>query len=78
MPDKAIDLIDEAASKVHIDMESKPAEIVNLDKKIKLLQDNEEAASLQEDFAKAAEYKSDRLKIEQEAQSKRSQMEKRA
>jgi ATP-dependent Clp protease ATP-binding subunit ClpC len=64
LPDKAIDLIDEAASKVHIDMESKPPEIKALDDKIKQLQDNEDSAAQQEDFAKAAEYKSERLKIE--------------
>jgi ATP-dependent Clp protease ATP-binding subunit ClpC len=64
LPDKAIDLIDEAASKVHIDMESKPPEIKELDDKIKQLQDNEDAAAQQEDFARAAEYKSDRMKIE--------------
>jgi len=64
LPDKAIDLIDEAASKVHIDMESKPPEIKELDDKIKQLQDNEDAAAQQEDFARAAEYKSERMKIE--------------
>jgi ATP-dependent Clp protease ATP-binding subunit ClpC len=64
LPDKAIDLIDEAASKVHIDMESKPPEIKELDDRIKQLQENEDSAAQQEDFAKAAEYKSERLKIE--------------
>lgn len=66
LPDKAIDLIDEAASKVHIDMESKPPEIKKLDDRIKQLQEDEDSAAQQEDFARAAEYKSERLKIEQE------------
>jgi ATP-dependent Clp protease ATP-binding subunit ClpC len=70
LPDKAIDLIDEAASKVHIDMESKPPEIRQLDDKIKHLQENEDSAAQQEDFAKAAEYKSERLKIELERNQK--------
>lgn len=76
LPDKAIDLIDEAASKIHIDMESKPPEIKSLDEKIKHLQDNEESAAQQEDFAKAAEYKSERLKIEQERNQKEAEWRK--
>jgi len=72
LPDKAIDLIDEAASKIHIDMESKPPDIKALDEQIKRLEDNEESAAQQEDFAKAAEYKSERLKIEQDRNEKES------
>ncbi len=34
LPDKAIDLMDEAASRIHMEMESKPEEIENLDRRI--------------------------------------------
>ena len=44
LPDKAIDLIDEAASKLRIDMESKPSDIKEIDAKIKYLQDEEDSA----------------------------------
>lgn len=66
LPDKAIDLIDEAASKLRIDMESKPADIKELDEKIKQLQDEEEAAAQRGDYQKAAELRSQRLQLEPE------------
>lgn len=70
LPDKAIDLIDEAASKLRIDMESKPADIKELDAKIKHLQDEEEAASQRDDYQQAAELRSQRLQLEPERDKK--------
>jgi ATP-dependent Clp protease ATP-binding subunit ClpC len=66
LPDKAIDLIDEAASKLRLDMESAPEEVKTLDRKINHLRDEEEAASQREDYPKAAELKAERLHLEQE------------
>jgi len=66
LPDKAIDLIDEAASKIHIDMESKPPHIKELNQKIKHLQNEEESAAQQGDYEKAAEIKSQWLRLEPE------------
>jgi len=66
LPDKAIDLIDEAASKLRIDMESAPQEVKTLDQKMKHLIDEEEAASQRGDYQKAAELKAARLHLEQE------------
>ena len=66
LPDKAIDLIDEAASKLRIDMESAPEEVKTLDQKMKHLIDEEEAASQRGDYQKAAELKAERLHLEQE------------
>ena len=66
LPDKAIDLIDEAASKLRIDMESAPEEVKTLDQKTKALRDEEEAASQRSDYQKAAELKTERLRLEQE------------
>ncbi len=66
LPDKAIDLIDEAASKLRIDMESAPEEVKTLDQKMKHLVDEEEAASQRGDYQKAAELKAERLHLEQE------------
>ena len=66
LPDKAIDLIDEAASKLRIDMESAPEEVKALDKKMKHLRDEEDAASQRQDYQKAAELKAERLHLEQE------------
>jgi ATP-dependent Clp protease ATP-binding subunit ClpC len=66
LPDKAIDLIDEAASKLRIEMESAPEEVKALDKKMKYLRDEEDAASQRQDYKKAAELKAERLHLEQE------------
>ena len=70
LPDKAIDLIDEAASKLRIDMESKPSDIKELDAMIKNLQDEEEAVSQRGDYQKAAELKSERMQLEPERDGK--------
>jgi ATP-dependent Clp protease ATP-binding subunit ClpC len=70
LPDKAIDLIDEAASKLRIDMESKPPDIKELDTKIKNLLDEEDSASQRGDYQKAAELKSERIKLELERDGK--------
>jgi len=66
LPDKAIDLIDEAASKLRIDMESAPKEVKTLDRKMKHLIDEEEAASQRQDYQKATELKAERMRLEQE------------
>ena len=66
LPDKAIDLIDEAASKLRIDEESKPPTIRALDEQIKHLEEEEEAASQRGDFQHAAELRSQRLQLEPE------------
>jgi len=66
LPDKAIDLIDEAASKLRIDMESAPEGVRALEGKIKHLRDEEDAASQRQDYQKAAELKAERLRLERE------------
>jgi len=66
LPDKAIDLIDEAASKLRIDRESAPKEVKTLDQKMKHLIDEEEAASQRGDYQKATELKAERMRLEQE------------
>jgi ATP-dependent Clp protease ATP-binding subunit ClpC len=76
LPDKAIDLIDEAASKLRIDMESKPPNIKELDTKIKYLQDEEDSASQRGDYQKAAELRSQRLQLEPERDSKEAEWRK--
>ncbi|MBN2074749.1 MAG: AAA family ATPase [Dehalococcoidales bacterium] len=66
LPDKAIDLIDEAASKVRIDAESAPQEVKTLEKQLKQLTNEEEAASQRQEYEKAAQLKSERIKLENE------------
>jgi len=66
LPDKAIDLIDEAASKLRIDTESAPPEVKSLEKKLKQLTNEEEAASQRQEYEQAAQLKTDRLLLEEE------------
>ncbi len=73
LPDKAIDLIDEAASKLRIDTESAPAEVKSLEQQQKQLANEEEAASQRKDYQRATELKAERLRLEgkyNEAKSK--------
>ena len=64
LPDKAIDLIDEAASKLRIDSESAPPEVKELEQKVHQLVNEEEAASQRNDYEQAAQLKSERLGVE--------------
>jgi ATP-dependent Clp protease ATP-binding subunit ClpC len=66
LPDKAIDLIDEAASKLRIETESAPPEVKSLEQKLKELTNEEEAASQRQDFEQSAQLKSERLRLEDE------------
>jgi ATP-dependent Clp protease ATP-binding subunit ClpC len=66
LPDKAIDLIDEAASKLRIDTESAPPGVKSLEQKLKQLTNEEEAASQRQDFERSAQLKSERLRLEDE------------
>ncbi|TET74352.1 MAG: AAA family ATPase [Dehalococcoidia bacterium] len=72
LPDKAIDLIDEAASKIRIDTESAPPEVKSLEQRLKQLIDEEEAASQRGDFERAATLKTQRLGLEKEYEETRS------
>jgi ATP-dependent Clp protease ATP-binding subunit ClpC len=66
LPDKAIDLIDEAASKLRIDTESAPPEIKSLEQRVKQLVNEEEAASQRQDYERTAQLKVERLRLEEE------------
>lgn len=57
LPDKAIDLIDEAASKLRIEINSMPEELDNLERKIKQLEIEREALKREKD-----EHSAERLK----------------
>ncbi|MGI2335953.1 MAG: ATP-dependent Clp protease ATP-binding subunit [Dehalogenimonas sp.] len=66
LPDKAIDLIDEAASKLRLDSESAPPEIREQERQLQLLESEEEAACQRNEFDVAADHKSKRLRLEAE------------
>ena len=54
LPDKAIDLVDEAAAKLRLEVDSKPEELDNLDRQIKQLESEREAIKRENDKAKLA------------------------
>ncbi|HEY40443.1 MAG TPA: AAA domain-containing protein [Dehalococcoidia bacterium] len=66
LPDKAIDLIDEAASKLRIDTESAPPEVKSLEQRLTQMVNEEEAASQRQDYENAARLKSERIRLEDE------------
>ncbi len=72
LPDKAIDLIDEAASKLRIDTESAPPEVKSLEERLKQLTNEEEAVSQRQDYEGAAQLKSERLRLEEECNQAKS------
>ncbi len=66
LPDKAIDLIDEAAAKLRIDTESAPKNVKDLEKKLQQLVREEEAASEKQDYERASRLKVERISVEEE------------
>jgi ATP-dependent Clp protease ATP-binding subunit ClpC len=73
LPDKAIDLIDEAASKLRIDTESATPEEKALEQRIQQLTNEEEAATQRQDYEQAAKFKAERLKLEPEYEQAKSE-----
>jgi len=57
LPDKAFDLIDEAAAKVHLQMMANPEELKELEDEIKQVRKEEASSVAAEEFEKAAELK---------------------
>ncbi len=71
LPDKAIDLVDEAAAKLRVALYSLPDELKDLKTEIDRLLKEEEHAGVERDYERAARMKSDRMKIEDEFNQKR-------
>jgi len=71
LPDKAIDLIDEAAAKLRVALYSLPPNLKELKGEIDRLMAAEEQAGLERDYEHAAEKKSERICLETEFREKR-------
>ena len=71
LPDKAIDLLDEAAAKLRVALYSLPDELKELKDEIGRLEVDEEAASIARDYETAAQYKMRRLRLEEEFEQQR-------
>ena len=66
LPDKAIDFIDEAASKLRIDAETLPGNLQSLENRIRELTNQEEAAAQRSEYEQAAQHKTERLRLERQ------------
>jgi len=71
LPDKAIDLIDEAAARLRVALYTLPPDLKRMEEEIKRLQAEQEEAGAREDFQRAAELKAQRLRLEQIFEKKR-------
>ncbi len=73
LPDKAIDLIDEAAAKLRVTLYTLPADLKEMKTEIDRLTAEEEAAGLSREYEQAAILKSKRLQLETDFNEKREQ-----
>jgi ATP-dependent Clp protease ATP-binding subunit ClpC len=71
LPDKAIDLVDEAAAKVRVALHTLPPDLKKMEAEINRLQMEEEAASNGRDYERAAEIKVRRLRLEDQFRQRR-------
>ena len=74
LPDKAVDFIDEAASKLRIDAETLPADLKELEERIRRLSDQEEAAAQRSEYEQAAQLRTQRLQLEEEYEPERQRL----
>ena len=73
LPDKAIDLMDEAAAKLRVALYTLPPELKEMKQEIDRLQAEEEAAHVARDYERAAEFRTQRLRLESEFSARREQ-----
>lgn len=75
LPDKAIDLMDEAAAKLRVALYSLPPDLKSMKSEIERLTAEEEQAGSERDYERAAEKKAERIRLEEEFKIKRDQWE---
>lgn len=75
LPDKAIDLMDEAAAKLRVALYSLPPELKELKSEIERLAAEEEQAGLERDYERAADKKTERLRVEEQFNTGRDKWE---
>jgi ATP-dependent Clp protease ATP-binding subunit ClpC len=71
LPDKAIDLMDEAAAKLRVALYSMPSELKEMKSEIDRLLAEEEQAGNERDYERAARKKAERLRLESDFNKKR-------
>jgi ATP-dependent Clp protease ATP-binding subunit ClpC len=71
LPDKAIDLMDEAAAKLRVALYSLPPDLKKMKTELDKLRAEEEQAGVERDYERAARMKAERLRLEEEFKVKR-------
>ena len=74
LPDKAVDLIDEAASKLRIDAQMMPGDLKAKENRIRLLEDEEQACAGMGEYEKAADLRAERIRLQSEFDAERSEL----
>ena len=74
LPDKAVDFIDEAASKLRIDTETLPGNLQELEHRIRRLADQEEAEAQRSQYEHAARLRTERMQVEEERDAERQRL----
>lgn len=75
LPDKAIDLMDEAAAKLRVALFSLPSDLKQMKSELDKLRSEEEQSGVERDYERAARKKAERLRLEDEFNQKRDQWE---
>ncbi len=76
LPDKAIDVMDEAASKVRMKVFSAPPDVKELEAKLASIQKEKEAAVVAQDFEKAAKLRDEEKAVTEDIESKQKEWKK--
>jgi len=76
LPDKAIDLIDEAASKIRVNAYVQPSELKSLEEKLEELQQEKEEAINTQNYEKAASIRDQERKIKEDISNNKMKWEK--
>ena len=74
LPDKAVDLIDEAASKLRIDAQMLPAHLKDAEHRLRHLESEEEAAAEMADYERAAQLRAERLRLQSDFDAERAEL----
>ncbi|WP_125582352.1 ATP-dependent Clp protease ATP-binding subunit [Levilactobacillus cerevisiae] len=75
LPDKAIDLMDEASAKVRIDQMDKPTTASKQAQELKSLADEKEAAIEQQDFERAAKLRTEEMTLREKVDARQAKAE---
>ncbi len=75
LPDKAIDLIDEAASRLRISAHTSPTELKDLEQKLQALSHEKEEAISAQDFERAAHLRDEEQKLKADYDAKKGEWE---